>query len=122
MRPIVSEKHAQFVRFERGRDDVTGPTFGPYEYVQITYETVTAQPLDEGMPLLTELAFLMKGKGDDWELGDDAGEHRGEVYSDVILFSAPARDALKDDEKRDGSGAVTTNAHNCAKAKKREAR
>lgn len=73
-----------FIRFERGRDDVIGPTFGPFEYVQFVLGQLTAQPIRGPQRLLEDLAQHMACG--DWVLGDDAFEHRGEYYSDMIIF------------------------------------
>jgi hypothetical protein len=35
------------VRFERGRDDQTGPVLGPFEWVQLTYNALRVAPNGE---------------------------------------------------------------------------
>jgi hypothetical protein len=64
-----------FIKFERGRDGVVGPTLGPYEYVQITYNSLR-------LPNDVDLAYL--NADGDWEI-IDGGEFDGAHYSDVII-------------------------------------
>lgn len=81
---------ATYVRFERGRDDVIGPTFGPFDYVQLTYAGLRIP--DDGRD--PEIAFIEKDG--DWHLTDHALTLRpvspgngvpGEtVYSDIVIF------------------------------------
>lgn len=64
------------LRFERGRDGVIGPTYGPYDYVQITY-TIIRIPGDR------DIAFReLKG---DW-IVCDGGPNDGCHYSDIIIY------------------------------------
>ena len=78
-----------YVRFERGRDDVVGPTLGPYEYVQVTYQLLRN---DQGR----EIAVY---DGDDWNLVDfvvhedgkiELVKKPGEFYSDFIIYTEGA--------------------------------
>lgn len=54
-----------------------GPTFGPFEYAEVTYLSVR---VDEGR----ELAVWDERRGD-WVLTDLAGDHAGEAYSDLTI-------------------------------------
>lgn len=65
-----------FVRFERGRDDVIGPTYGPYDFVQVTYTELRTSPDGEA------LATYDNG---DWNLVD--AERDETVFSDFIIYS-----------------------------------
>ena len=67
-----------FVRFERGRDDIIGPTYGPYPYVQVTYSVLRAGDDDN------ELAF--RREDGDWQLIDT--ERDETIFSDFIVFSS----------------------------------
>lgn len=64
------------LRFERGRDDVMGPTYGPYEFIQFTYGNLR-------IPEDRDLAF--RNNVGDWEICD-GGPHDGCHYSDVIIY------------------------------------
>lgn len=66
-----------YIRFERSRDDIIGPTYGPYEFVQITYDYVRAW--QDGVE--TELAHY---NGGDWHLMDK--ERDETVFSDFIVY------------------------------------
>lgn len=52
-----------YVRFERGRDNVIGPTFGPFPFVQVTYNVVRYGPEGKDLAYLSHL-------NDDWEIND----------------------------------------------------
>ena len=70
-----------WIRFERGRDGVIGPTYGPYDFIQVTYDLVRASRDDNE----TELA--MHGRIDgDWYLIDKK-KHPETVFSDMIVWS-----------------------------------
>ena len=70
----------QFVRFERGRDDVIGPTFGPFEFLQITYGELRD---DQDRTL----AYLHEDG--DWHLGAGfAREGFSNYFSDFILYNS----------------------------------
>ena len=60
------------IRFERGRDCVIGPTFGPYEFVQVTYALLRD---DKDNDIACQYA-----RDDDWTLIES-----GEKYSDFII-------------------------------------
>ena len=87
-----------FVRFERGRDDVWGPTFGPFEWVQQTYRELRTAP--EGAILA-----VWHSKAGEWFIVD--GPHKDEFFSDFIVFDAPPDEDLTEDLK----------AHDCAASK-----
>ena len=70
-----------FIRFERGRDDIIGPTYGPYDFVQITYALIRASRDGEE----TELAYF--GRDRDWHLKDK--EAPEQVFSDAIIYHTP---------------------------------
>jgi hypothetical protein len=84
-----------FVRFERGRDEVMGPTFGPYEFFQQTYGEFRVSPDGEPLACWSE-------KAGEWFI--ISGEHEGEFYSDFIVYSA---------DKPDGE----SEHHDCAAGK-----
>lgn len=72
-----------YIRFERGRDDVIGPTYGPYDFIQVTYGLVRASRNGEE----TELATADKQDDGDWVLVDS--ERNETVFSDFIIYDAP---------------------------------
>ena len=74
-----------WVRFERGRDDIIGPTFGPYDYVQLTYGTLRISPNGD------DLAVKYNG---DWHVIPEhqPEEGSGRHYSDVIIYGADSLD------------------------------
>lgn len=63
------------VRFECARKERVGPTLGPFEWVQLTYELLRVSPDGE------ELAHYAD---EGWRLGDD-----DTAYSDVIIAPTP---------------------------------
>lgn len=67
-----------FIRFERGRDGIVGPTYGPYDFVQITYGLVRASIDGQETELAAHSQF-----DDDWTLLDH--ERDDTVFSDVII-------------------------------------
>lgn len=74
-----------WVRFERGRDDVTGPTFGPFAWVQQTYLGLHVDKAPATGEENAELASFDVDAGE-WFLTEAAGEHEGEFYSDFVVF------------------------------------
>lgn len=66
-----------YVRFECGRDGIVGPRFGPYDFVQITYNVIRASLNGEE----TELAEYDDG---DWMLLPYMGVES--IFSDVIVW------------------------------------
>ncbi len=60
-----------------------GPTFGPFRYVELTYEMCR---VDDG----ETLAVFDSGRGD-WLLTAAAGEFAGHAYSDATAFPATSR-------------------------------
>lgn len=86
-----------FVRFERGRDEVTGPTFGPFEWFQQTYQDLRVSP--DGDPLAE-----WNEKAGEWFI--IKGEHEGEFYSDFIVYSSDKAEI--DDDHDCAAGKVTT--------------
>lgn len=68
-----------FIRFERGRDDVIGPTYGPYDFVQVTYSVIRADRDGEEI----ELAFY-NGPDGDWHLTDN--ERDETIFSDFVIY------------------------------------
>jgi len=91
---------ATFVRFERGRNDVMGPTFGPFEFLQQTYEELRISPDGE------TLAYWDEG-ANEWFLNQKAGIHQGEFYSDFVVYTASK--AEKTEDTHPGS-----TGHDCA--------
>lgn len=77
----VETKPCLFVRFDRGRDSVWGPTFGPFEYVQQTYTTLRVSP--DGDIFLAQLIV----DAGEWFIFDGFG-HDDEFYSDFTVFSS----------------------------------
>ena len=75
-----------YVRFERGRDDIIGPTFGPYEFVQLTYDQLRVGAEGE-----TLAAFY----GEDQEWVIDGRTSRMEQEAGRLDFSSWRGDALK---------------------------
>lgn len=74
-----------YVRFERGRDGIVGPTFGPFPFAQVTYSTLRVGPDGD------DLAYL--NDDGDWELriGTSAPLQlwTGTIYfSDFIVYEA----------------------------------
>lgn len=57
----------------------SGPTFGPFEYAELTYETLRYGPNGD------TLAFWDASVGD-WRLAADAGPYAGETYSDAVIY------------------------------------
>ena len=66
-----------FIRFERGRDDVVGPTLGPFEWVQQTYQDLRVSPDGETLAQWV-------GNAGEWFIID--GEHAEEFYSDFVIY------------------------------------
>lgn len=87
LRSLLPEKECKtWVRFERGRDDVIGPTFGPYDWAQLTYSSLRVSDAASGGLIEDgELAAWLEDAGE-WFLSDESGEHEGEFYSDVVIF------------------------------------
>jgi hypothetical protein len=71
-----------FVRFERGRDCVIGPTYGPYQWVQVTYSELRASAADDDNGELVLANFDTDG---DWHLTDT--ERDETVFSDYIIYA-----------------------------------
>ena len=65
-----------YIRFERIRDGITGPQFGPFAFVQLTYDELRIGPNGEPFARFDQ-------KYVHWFLynGDE------EPYSDVIVWS-----------------------------------
>ena len=89
-----------YIRFERGRDGITGPTFGPFDWVQMTYETLRVSP--DGKPLAT----FLNHKGDwlfDYIIGSDLEKmvvsvtDEDQRYSDIIIYGNHEPVVMKDD-------------------------
>lgn len=84
-----------YVRFETARDCLVGPTYGPYDYVQVTYKLLKGGSQD-GRKLIravrqegrqdeeTELATFEVDDGN-WHLVDD--EERETVFTDFVIFA-----------------------------------
>jgi hypothetical protein len=82
-----------YIRFERHRDNLESLTLGPFEYIQLTYDTLRVDNGDD-LAILEE-----KGEGD-WKIlqtaFDDspnsvpawAAPFADEMYSDIIIFSS----------------------------------
>ena len=70
-----------YVSFERGRDNLLGPSYGPFEYVQFTYREIRT-PGDKILAVMSE--------EDDWVLTGDfpLEENAPRIFSDVIIRSA----------------------------------
>lgn len=79
-----------WVRFERVRDDVMGPTFGPFRWVQLTYQTLHVDFGPDGEENAS-LAYW-DHVANEWFLEEAAGEHEGEFYSDVVVFRGRSDD------------------------------
>lgn len=60
-----------FIRFEYGQEDRVGEDLGPFEYIQMTYDTLTAGPDGE-----REIADLRDGL---WVTED------GRTWSDFVV-------------------------------------
>lgn len=79
-----------WVQFERGRDDVVGPTLGPFDWVQVTYRGLRVAPDGEHI--------AMMGVDDDWFLAPEREEigngwltvgpdENSEPFSDFVVFT-----------------------------------
>lgn len=102
-----------YVRFERGRDDIVGPTFGPYDFVQLTYRYLRAVT-EGGQDIL--LGHYNASDNEWWPEGteknervdfsschnvnwqcegeDTEGEKALEIwYSDIIIYSEEKEEA-----------------------------
>lgn len=65
------------VKFECGMEDRESEGFGPYDWVQLTYNSLrVSNPEDK------ELALFDDGY---WILTDLAGKHAGQYFSDVVI-------------------------------------
>ena len=73
-----------YIRFERGRDGIIGPTYGPYDFVQGTYTLIRAGRTVNGDYEETELATYDR-QDEDWVLVDKEAEEV--VFSDYIVYS-----------------------------------
>ncbi len=97
-----------YVRFERGRDDIIGPTFGPYDFAQLTYDELRVDVGDDSDIVLAR--FSMDDQ--EWRINDQAqvrelkagradflchNSERGPTswYSDVIIFPEISPDSPK---------------------------
>ena len=95
-----------YVRFERGRDDIIGPTFGPYDFVQLTYDELRVEAGDEADIALAE--FIDEDQ--EWRINEQAqaselkagradflchnAEHGSTSwYSDIIIFPGSSSDS-----------------------------
>ena len=63
------------IRFECGLEDRWSPDYGPFDYAQITYDTLRVGP--DG----ADFAFYDPEKGE-WTQGDSS-----EWYSDIVIWS-----------------------------------
>lgn len=92
-----------YIRFERGMDEIVGPTFGPYELAQITYNSLRVVSLSHE----ATLADFSRALGGEWWISDqhfDIEMESGRVdlstchgleggkilavwYSDIIIYS-----------------------------------
>ena len=63
-------------RFENGRTDQWSEDFGPFEFVQLTYEDLRVGPDGE--------SFATMNGNAEWTIDQDES---GTVYSDVIIWS-----------------------------------
>jgi hypothetical protein len=73
---------ATFVRFENGQEGRVSRTFGPYPFVQLTYEHLKVEVPGD----IKHLAYF---DNDYWWLSDgDSGEYPDEYggFSDVIIY------------------------------------
>ena len=68
---------AIYIRFEYGQEDRHSQDFGPYEFIQQTYEAMRVEPVGGDGDADEQLAFV---QGDLWYVGD-------ETYSDFIVFA-----------------------------------
>jgi len=100
---------AVYVTFERGRDDAKSITFGPFSYVQVTYDTLCVEDsvvlaiFDRGpfrekrlrlsldtadRDVLPEKhAAFYSGIGSAWWIISDMPDGIDDWYSDFIVFS-----------------------------------
>lgn len=77
-----------WVRFEKGREDKVGPTFGPFPFAQLTYGTLRVGPNGD------ELAGIVLDceHDGDWVLAQDApapaikSEHKDINWSDAVIY------------------------------------
>ena len=79
-----------YITFDRGRDDVVGPTFGPFDLVQQTYEYLRVH----GDDVHEHLAAYNHVAGE-WFILD--GEHAGEFYSDFHVFASEDKHVTRPD-------------------------
>jgi hypothetical protein len=63
-----------YLRFEFGQEDHISPVYGPFPFVQLTYELLRVGPDGE------ELAYF-EDANNCWRVRDSA-----EVYTDVIIY------------------------------------
>lgn len=63
------------VEFSRPRDEVDGPKFGPFEWVQLTYEGLRVSPDGE------HIAYYADGE---WVIAVEWAESE-ETYSDIVI-------------------------------------
>lgn len=81
-----------FIAFWRGRDNIEGPVFGPFDYVEATYEEIRVSP-DGNFTV----AYLSDGE---WRLGPDTGPFAGGIYSDFVVSSSNVTSWTDDDVAR----------------------
>jgi hypothetical protein len=73
------------LRFECGREDRIGRLHGPFEFVQLTYNSLRVGP---------DGHFFASYHEGDWGFDDEAPRHgvkpeeMGEKWSDIVIFQA----------------------------------
>ena len=73
-----------YVRFERGRDGVIGPTLGPFDFVQVTY----GEELRDDQGCVIAEYGTDDGNNFDWWLTDRAQQVGFDNnYSDFIIYA-----------------------------------
>lgn len=107
-----------YIRFERSRDDLPWLTLGPFDYVQLTYDTIRISPEGDHLATFNGDWEILQPAPDKREPGwypitapKEYARYAGEAYSDVIIFSAEDDyDIAKENEWYNS----TPNAHETA--------
>jgi hypothetical protein len=99
-----------YIRFERGRDGVIGPTFGPFDFVQLTYDELRVGRDGEPFALFDQTKgdwFIRYYEGTAKAWGADT---RKEPWSDIIIWgensesNAQSEHQIKRNKTMPGSG------------------
>ena len=76
------------IRFECGVEDRAGRDWGPFDYVQLTYDTLVVGPQDTPAAQYLHATTRTHGRWIMWKPGPFAADP--DWYSDVLIYEADA--------------------------------